>query len=173
MLGIFEKAARLRRLGLTLEHIARKLDYTADRMLLRMAGICEEYVGEALRSDLISSNDAAELIARLEHLADRWVGIIFANHPEDVALDSSAGETWSPSSANEGTASSDTALDGPTEEPRTSMPRRAMEWHPKPGPATKSRLSRAQPPAGGVSPKAKGPGSDGHETPRPPPDGRE
>ena len=167
VLGIFEKAARLRRLGLTLEDIARRLDYTADRMLLRMAGVCEEYVGEALRSDLISSNDAAELIARLERLADRWVSVIFPDPLGDISLDSSAGETWSPSNANERTASGDTVIDGPTEEPRTSMPRRATEWHPKP------RVSPAQPPAGGVSEKAEGSVSDGRETPRPPTDGRE
>ena len=152
VLGIFEKAARLRRLGLTLEHIARRLDYTADRMLLHMAGVCEDYVGEALKSDLISSNDATELISRLERFADRWVDIIFADGP-DVSPIRSAGEHWSPSSGNDGTASGDTALDGPAEEPPTSMPRQAMEWHPKP------RLSPAQPPADGVGETAKGPES--------------
>jgi hypothetical protein len=69
----------LHKKGLTWEHVARELDYTADSMHLRLQDIGEDYLREAKESGLITHEQFEHKFEYFNELALKWVKEIFAD----------------------------------------------------------------------------------------------
>ena len=78
-LGIGEKAAELRKRGLSVAQVARELGFGADLVYLRLLDIAEERVAAAIRSDLLHPEKAADLLDNFRRLAEEWAEVIFAD----------------------------------------------------------------------------------------------
>jgi hypothetical protein len=81
VLGVLEDAIAFREKGLTWEHIARELGYTADSMHLRLQDIGEEYLRKAKESGLITHEQFEYKFDYFNELAMKWVKEIFG---EDI-----------------------------------------------------------------------------------------
>jgi hypothetical protein len=78
-LGVLEDAIALYEEGLTWEHIARELDYTADSMHFRLQDIGEEYLKAARDSGLITQEQLEYKFEYFSELAMKWVKEIFGD----------------------------------------------------------------------------------------------
>lgn len=87
VLGVWEKAEHYLDEGLTLEHTARELGYTADSMHERLMGLAREIARRAIDANRIDPYVADELVGKYNHVALEWVELIFADNEPDKEPD--------------------------------------------------------------------------------------
>ena len=82
LLGDGEVAAELLAEGLDPRHVARELDYDADRLRLRLMDAAGERIFAAVKSNHLESDQAKRLLDRFSELAEKWAREIFTAAPE-------------------------------------------------------------------------------------------
>ena len=87
-LGVWEKAADLRKRGLSPAHVARELGLGPDQMHLHLLRIAEERVAVPRQSGSLTPEQARNLLAHFKQLALEWVDLIFADVNRPPSLDS-------------------------------------------------------------------------------------
>ena len=79
LLGDGEVAAKLLAEGLDPRHVARELDYDADRLRLRLIDAAGERIFAAVKLNRLESDQAKRLLDRFSELAEKWAREIFTD----------------------------------------------------------------------------------------------
>ncbi len=79
LLGDSEVAAKLLAQGLDPRHVARELNYDADRLRLRLMDAAGERVFAAVKSNQLEADQAERLLDQFSELAANWARKIFAD----------------------------------------------------------------------------------------------
>ena len=93
-LGVAETAADLSHRGFNLAQVALELGFGPDLLHLRLTEVAKQRVATAVQSGFLTPDQARQLLADFDHLAIKWVEVIFFEERTAVAPSEAPSTTY-------------------------------------------------------------------------------